>query len=499
MSESTPEQRLLALWGEIRDITAAEGLLAWDQETYMPSGGVEGRAKMMATLAGVKHARLTDPELRDLVAQCEELAQPGSVAAANAYRARREVERASKIPASLTKALAEATSTALASWQEARAKADFSLFRDDLAQVLDLTRQEAAALANGGSLYDVLLDLYEPGATEADLEPLFAELKRELAPLVQQAADSRVRVDESPVKGQFSSAGQRDFGLHTARAMGFDFDRGRLDSSAHPFCSGIAGGDTRMTWRWQEDDLRPALFGIVHETGHGLYEQGLPPEWDRTPIGDTISLGIHESQSRLWENHVARSKPFWEWALPRLQGTFPSTADLTVDRMWPALHTVTPSLIRVEADEATYNLHIAVRFELERALLRSELEVDDLPAAWNAAYRELLGIESPNDADGVLQDIHWSMGAFGYFPTYTLGTLTAAQLFASAQETMPDLDEQIASGDFSQLLRWLRDNIHSHAGRYDADELVQKATGKALDTKPFLDYLQAVVREVYTS
>ena len=497
MTQPSAEERLLSLWGEIRDLTAAEGLLAWDQETYMPAGGIESRAKVMATLAGIKHAKLTDPELADAVAACEEEAEPGSVLAAQAYRARREVDRAAKVPARLTKALAQATSTALASWQRARAGNDFSLFRKDLARVLELTREEAAALANGGGLYDALLDLYEPGATEAELEPLFAELKRELVPLVRAAAGSGIQVDDSPIRGNFPRAQQLEFGMEIARAMGFDFERGRLDASAHPFCSGIAAGDTRMTWRWQENDLRPALFGIVHETGHGLYEQGIPREWRRTPIGHAISLGIHESQSRLWENQVARGRPFWQWALPRLQSRFGDKNGVDIDQIWPALHTVTPSLIRVEADEATYNLHIVVRFELEKALIHGDLEVDELPAAWIAGYRELLGIEPRNDANGVLQDIHWAMGAFGYFPTYTLGTLAAAQLYEAAEAAIPDLDSHLAAGKFSRLLNWLRENIHVHGARYDADDLVRMATGKPLDPRHFLKYLRGIVQEIY--
>jgi carboxypeptidase Taq len=286
-------------------------------------------------------------------------------------------------------------------------------------------------------------------------------------------------------------------GRTIAGAVGYDFEAGRLDESAHPFTSGFGSGDVRITWRPEPDDFRPGLFGIMHEAGHAMYEQGLPSDLARTPLGVAVSLGIHESQSRLWENQVGRSRPFWEWALPSFHDAFPESSHVTVDSLFPALHTIRPSLIRVEADEGTYNLHIVARFEIERQIVSGAVEVNDLPELWNDTYDELLGVRPTSVADGVLQDIHWAMGAIGYFPTYTLGNLVAAQLFDAATEAIDDLPSRIAAGDFQPLLAWLRENVHQHGRRLSADELVKRATGAPLSSEPFLAYLRTTASEVY--
>lgn len=496
------EEQLYALWGEVQDLDTASEILGWDQETFMPSAGVEGRGKILATLAGTRHEKLTAPALREVLEACAEAAEPGSVLAAQVRCARRVVDRAVKVPGSLTRELAETQSQALAAWQQARKAADFSHFQPYLERLLHLKRQEARAVTGDsspgdGALYDALLDEYEPGATTAALVPLFESLKAALSPLVQGVVESGVTVDESAAQGAFPAAQQEAFGRRMAEAFGFDFAAGRMDLSTHPFCTGFNPRDVRLTWRYQEDDLRPALFGILHETGHGLYEQGLPASGHRTPAGGAVSLGIHESQSRLWENLVARSRPFWHWALPQMQEMIPSTQGATVDTLWPALHTVRPSLVRVEADEATYNLHVAIRFDLERALFAGDLEVADLPTAWDAAYGDLLGITAETAADGVLQDIHWSMGAFGYFPTYTLGTLAASQLMAAAERDLGDQDEAFARGELKPLLDWLRRHIHQHGSRYEASDLLVKATGKLLAADDFLAYIRTTTEAVY--
>jgi carboxypeptidase Taq len=497
MSEPTPSERLYRLWAEVRDLAALEELLEWDQETVMPARGVEGRARLLATVAGIRHGKLTAAELSEAIAACAEAAAPGSVEAAQAAEARRQVDRAVRVPAALAAALAEAKTRAVAAWQEARSRADFPLFAPHLDRLLQLRREEAVAVAGEGPAYDALLDLYEPGATAADLAPLFADLRQRLTILVRSAVESGAAPDESAVRGHYPADRQRELALEVARAVGFDFEAGRLDSSAHPFCTGINPGDVRMTWRHQEDDFRPAFFGILHETGHGLYEQGLPEPWRRTPLGDAVSLGIHESQSRLWENQVGRSRAFWRWALPRLRELFPASRGLKVDRLWPALHLIRPSLIRVEADEATYNLHVIVRFELERALVGGDLAVSELPAAWDDAYEEMLGIRPLDAAQGVLQDIHWALGSFGYFPTYTLGTLAAAQLFAAAERALGGLEESFAAGDFRPLLAWLRDKVHRHGSIYRPGELIERATGRPLSPVDFLAYLGRVTEEAY--
>ncbi len=500
MTHSNTQALFLERWAEIDDLTAASELLGWDQETYMPAKGQTGRGKVLATLAGLHHAKLTSPELRDALDACADEAEPGSDLDAQMREARRRVERASRIPGELARRRAEAQSAGLAAWQEARKAKDFQLFAKELGVLVDLTREAAghlAPLVASGKPFDALLDEYEPGASEAELAPLFASLRAELSPLVKGVAESGVRVDESPAQGRFPEERQLAFGRRVAEQMGFDFDAGRLDLAAHPFCSGFNPRDVRLTWRWQEDDFRPALFGIMHEAGHGLYEQGLPAEWERTPIGTAVSLGVHESQSRLWENLVGRSRSFWEWALPVFHEHFPDSRDVTVDALYPALHTVQPTFIRVEADEATYNLHICVRFEVERALFAGEIEVADLPAAWDDAYEELLGIRPADVAEGVLQDIHWSMGAFGYFPTYTLGNLINAQLFNKAREELGDLDAMFRAGELQPLLGWLRDKVHRHGSRYRAAELIEQTTGRALSPDDFLDYVRATTESVY--
>ena len=482
------ERRLYELWGEIRDLSAASDVLEWDQETNMPPAGVEARGKVVATLAGLKHRALTSPELRDVLDACGDAAAEGSALAAQVRCARHEVDRAAKVPRALTRAIAEAGVTGLEAWRRAREAADFSLFEAQLEHLVELKRRQAAAIEPDGNAYDALLHGFEPGVTEAELEPLFDELKRALIPLVRSIVASGAEVDETPAGGDFPGDQQRSFGRFLAETIGFDFDAGRLNESTHPFCVGINSSDVRMTWRYDAGDFRPAVFGVLHESGHGLYEQGLPAALERTPAGEAVSLGVHESQSRLWENHVGRSRGFWSWALPHYRQAFPGAPAAGVDRIWPLLHTVKPSLIRVEADEATYNLHIVARFELERMIFAGDLEVRDLSAAWDDLYQELLGIRPANVADGLLQDIHWSQGMFGYFPTYTLGTMAAAQLFAAAERALGDLEAAFAAGEFAPLLAWLRRNVHAHASRYQAPELIERATGKSRATaagRPF--------------
>jgi len=497
MDKQAAVDRLCQLWVEIEDLNSAEELLEWDQETYMPAGGQERRGKVLGTLAAIKHQRLAAPELGDVLAACAQLAGDDPEVAAMVRCARREVDRATLVSGDLMRALAEAKSVGMVAWRAARKQADFSLFAGQLEELVRLKREQAAALLPGGRAYDALLDIFEPGATEATLEPLFSSLRDDLTPIVREVAERRVEVDESPALGHFDEAAQLDFGRSVAQSIGFDFERGRLDPATHPFCIAIGRRDVRMTWRWQEDDFRPALFGIMHETGHGLYEQGLPEKLGSLPHGDAASLGVHESQSRLWENHVGRSRGFWQWALPRLGAAFPRQAMPDLDQLWPALHTVKPSLIRVDADEATYNLHIVIRFEIERVLFSGDLEVADLPHFWDHQYDSLLGIRPADPAQGVLQDIHWSIGLFGYFPTYTLGTMAAAQLFAAAERELGDQEAAFAAGEFGDLLGWLRRQVHSHGSLLPADELIERATGKPLAADDLLHYLKQTTAAAY--
>lgn len=500
MTARSPQaERFYALWRAARDLRVASSILEWDQETFMPPRGAAARGRVLATLAAARHERLVAPDLREALEEFAAAAAPGSVDADQAARARSEIERACRVPASLAAAEAAAQSAALVSWQAARAARDFSRFAPDLRRLLDIVREKAAAWAGpGGRAYDALLDEFEPGTTEAALAPLFAGLRAELAPLIAGVARGGPAVGESAARGAFPPAAQRRFGERAAAAIGFDFSAGRIDRAAHPFCSGFSPGDVRLTWRWQEDDFRPAFFGILHEAGHGLYEQGLPGAWEAEPLGEAAGLGAHESQSRLWENAVGRSRGFWRWALPQWPEYFPAVPAPALDRLWPALHACRPSLIRVEADEATYNLHVMARFELERQLFTGGLEVEDLPEAWNAQYQELLGLRPQNDAEGVLQDIHWAMGAFGYFPSYTLGNLMAAQLYEAADRELGGLEEAFAIGDFAPLLGWLRQRVHQHGRRLPSAELIRRATGQDLSTAPLLRGLRQRLHSIYS-
>ncbi|HED64742.1 MAG TPA: carboxypeptidase M32 [Planctomycetes bacterium] len=500
-TESVPDTALgafLKMWSEVVDLGRASALLAWDQETQMPPKGNAGRGQVQSTLAGIRHARLASNELFDALERAAEEAEEGSEAAAQVREARRTVDRVRKIPTELAKEQALASNEGHEAWVNARAASDFSLFEPALTRLVDLKRQEAELLAGeGGRPFDALLDQFEPGATEAALIPLFEKLVGEMTPIVHAVAASGKEVDESPARGHFPEAAQLAFGRRVAAQMGFDFEAGRIDLAPHPFCQGFSPNDVRITWRFDESDFRPALYGIMHEAGHGLYEQGLPMRFDRTPLGEAVSLGIHESQSRLWENLVGRSRPFWDWCLPIFKEHFPGAAAVTADALWPALNTIRPSLIRVEADQGTYDLHIALRFEIERALFAGSLDVPDLPDAWNQKIKEYLGLDVPDVADGVLQDIHWSFGGFGYFPTYTLGNLINAQLFEAVREEIGDLDDRIARGDFALLLEWLRTHIHSHGSLYTAAELVERATGAPLSPDAFLRERRRIAKEVY--
>ncbi|KAA3607311.1 MAG: carboxypeptidase M32 [Planctomycetota bacterium] len=497
MSQADFLSPLLQCWAEIRDLDSAAEILEWDQETQMPAKGQEGRGKVLGTLAALRHEKLTASAMQEALAQADAGAEAGSEAEAHLREARRLVDRAVKTPAALARELAEAKSAGLVAWQAARKASDFSIFQPALERLLDLRRRQASCVMPEGSAFDAMLDEFEPGAKQADLEPLFQELIGALVPLIQTVAEGGQEIDLSPVQGNFPPDRQLAFAKTLIERMGFDFEAGRLDLAAHPFCIGFHPGDVRLTWRYQEDDIRPALFGLLHEAGHGMYEQGLPAESRRLPIGNAVSLGVHESQSRLWENRVGRGRSFWQWALPLYRQAFPDKAGVEAESMHRALHQVKPSLIRVEADQVTYDLHIAVRFQIEKGLFEGDLEVADLPVAWNDLYEQILGIRPSDDAHGVLQDIHWSMGMFGYFPTYSLGNLLQAQLYESALADLPDLELQLAQGEFSSLLDWLRRKVHRPASRYSVAELVKQATGKALGTEDYLRYIRGLVAETY--
>jgi len=481
---------------------SCSSLLGWDEQTYLPRGGSSYRGDQMALLAGLHHERATDPSLGDMLARVEGsplAAVPGSVEAANVREWRRQYDRSTKLPRALVEEIARATTVAQGEWVAARAASDFARFRPWLEAIVGLKRREAECLSAAGSVpYDALLDEYEPGASVADLGVLFESLRAVLVPLVEAIAGSHRNRPAKPEHADYPVDRQRIFGEAVAGAIGFDFGRGRLDVAAHPFCSGIGPGDCRITTRYDPKDFTDGFFSILHEVGHGLYEQGLDPSHQGTPAGEAVSLGVHESQSRLWENAVGRSRAFWEHWLPLARQVFRDPLHaVDLDAFHASINRVEPSLIRVQADEVTYNLHILIRFELEQALIGGDLPVADLPLAWDEKYRRYLGITPPDAASGCLQDIHWAAGLFGYFPTYTLGNLYAAQLHARADADLGGLDPAIARGDFAGLLGWLRERIHRQGQRYRAADLIRLATGESLDHRPLIRSLRAKFAPIY--
>jgi carboxypeptidase Taq len=499
-----PYEQLIALTREANLVASTMALLGWDQETMMPSKGLEHRSLQLAQLASIHHRLSTDPRLGEHLAACEAdttlMADPLSPEAANVREIRHTYDRLTRLPVSLVEELAQTTSLAQHEWAEARRDSDFARFRPWLERIVDMTRRKAECLgwAEGGEPWDALAEDYEPGCTAAEVEQVFAPLRTRLGALVDDlmgaphGPPSRFNEIAIPVEQQ------ERFVRFIAAEIGFDFSRGRLDRSTHPFCSGTHCHDIRMTTRFHEVNVNDALGSTMHESGHGIYEQGLLAEHIGTPMGMAVSLGIHESQSRLWENQVGRSREFWTWCHPKLGEFFGDAVEgLSVEEVYGAANIVRPDFIRVEADEATYNLHIMVRFKLERAIMSGDLTPADLPGAWNETFRDHLGLEVPDDRRGCLQDIHWSSGSFGYFPTYTLGNLYAGQFFEKALDDHPDLYGQFERGEFGTLKSWLNTQIHGHGQRYRAADLCRHVTGKPLSADPLLRHLEDKLRPLY--
>ena len=493
-------EELVSLTKEAATLEAVSSLLGWDQRTYMPRDANETRANQLSLIAGIYHKRITDPCIGELLAELEqsELAKGDTPESANIREIRDKYDKMTKLPQKLVEELSRVCSLAETEWQEARKFRDWKRFQPWLEKVLDLTKQVAEALGYKGEPYDALLDQYEPGATAAEIVEVFKNLRGELVELIGKIKDAPKRPDVTIVERAYNVELQRIFGETVAAAQGFSFNAGRLDVTTHPFCTGMGPGDTRVTTRYNPNRLNDALFGIMHEVGHALYDMGLDKNYYGTPMGEFVSLGIHESQSRMWENQVGRSKQFWVYFFPQLQRVFRESLDgVKLDDFYAAVNDVRPSYIRVEADEATYNLHILLRFELERAMIMGELKPADIPGEWNKRFKNYFGIEVDHDSHGCLQDVHWSGGMIGYFPTYTLGNLYSAQFFAKAKADMPNLTAQFERGDFSQLLHWLRENIHKHGKRYRARQLVQRVTGQPLSHKPLMTYLYTKYGEIY--
>jgi carboxypeptidase Taq len=488
-------------FGVVADLEAAAEVLGWDQQTYMPPGGAQGRAMQLATLGRVAHEELVSEEMGEAL-EAAESETAGLDADSDEVRmvrkARREFDKARKVPSEWVAEFRRLTALAHQVWMKARAEADFSQFRAPLEEIVGLRRDYAGFFAPFDHVYDPLLDDFEPGMKTAEVQAVFGELRPEQIALVQAIVDRGSPVDDSVVHRHFDEQKQWDFGMEVAKALGYDFHRGRQDKSVHPFTSGFGTGDVRITTRFDTHFLNTALFSTMHEAGHAMYEQGVNPDFGRTPLGITASLAIHESQSRLWENLVGRSRAFWVAFYGRLQAVFPEQlGDVDLESFYRAINKVQPSLIRVEADEATYNLHIMLRFELEIAMMEGSLDVADLPEAWNAKFKEFLGLVPPDDGLGVLQDVHWSGGMIGYFPTYALGNLVAAQLWTKINEDVPDLSSKIERGEFGDLLNWLHENVHRYGSKFEPTELLTRVTGGGLTARPYLRYLREKFGDIY--
>ena len=491
---------LKTLLARVADLNAAADVLEWDQETYMPDGAAEVRGHQVATLRKLAHEFFTADEvgtLLEALAPATQALDPVSTEASLVRVARRDYEKALKIPAALVAEMAEAVARGKQAWRKARESDTYATFAPHLERLIDLNVQKAEALGYDDCLYDALLDQYEEGMKTATVEAVFADLRARLVPIVHAIAE-REPPDNRVLRQTFDKQKQWDFGLEVIKDFGYDFDRGRQDLSTHPFTTSFSITDVRLTTRVDERYLPSALFGTLHECGHGLYEQGIDLGLDRTPLADGTSLAMHESQSRLWENLVGRSRAFWQRYYPRLQTFFPDQlAGVSLDAFYRGINKVEPSLIRVEADEVTYNLHVMLRFELEQAMVEGRVTVAELPDLWNEKMEEYLGLRPETDADGVLQDIHWSLGAIGYFPTYSLGNLMSAQLFDQAKQDLPDLEARIAVGQFAELLGWLRTNIHQYGRKLEALDILERVTGEGLQAGPWLDYIREKYGEIY--
>ncbi|QDV21384.1 Thermostable carboxypeptidase 1 [Gimesia panareensis] len=482
-------------------LRSCSAILEWDEQTYLPPAGAGHRADQLALMAGMVHQEATSPEIGDLLQELESVSEweADSIEQANIRETRHEYDRMTKLPRRLVEELSRVATLSHHAWVKARQENQFKDFLPWLEQMIDLKREQAAALGfQGQKAYDALLDEYEPGATSEMIEQAFSPLRNELVKLVAAIHDSGISPDVSILTRKYPVEKQREFSISAAEKIGFDFHSGRLDIAAHPFCTGIGPGDCRLTTRYDEQHFPGAFFGTLHEAGHGIYEQGLLKEYFGTPVGSSTSLGIHESQSRMWENLVGRSRSFWDCFYQSAQAQFPEAlTNVSQEDFYRAINDVRPSYIRVEADEVTYNLHIMLRFELEQALIAGDLQPTDLETAWNEKFTEYFGITPDTPAHGCLQDVHWSAGLIGYFPTYALGNMYAAHFFNAANRELGGLDELISRGEFVPLKEWLNQKIHQQGKRYRANRLLEVVTGESLSHEPLVAQLSRKYSELY--
>jgi carboxypeptidase Taq len=493
----TAFESLFARMQELKDLSGVLGLLMWDQETYLPRKSEPARASQNGTMQALYHEKLTDPRVGEWLAKAE--AEPLSDDQRAMIRVfRHERDRAVKVPAGLVKAIAEAQSHALGAWREAREQRTFKPFQPALAEILKLRRQQADAIGHDGERYDALLDGYEPGMRVTRLTPVLQSLREKLVPLVATLSEAAAKKPDAIAGRTFPKDAQWKFTIKLLEAMGFDLDAGRQDLSIHPFTQSTHALDVRLTTRIDEQNPYPALFGTIHEGGHGLYEQGFAETDWRTPLAAAPSMGLHESQSRLWENIIGRSRAFWEHFYPSLKQHFPAALDAVSLEDWlRSVNRVARTLVRTESDEVTYNLHIVLRYEIELLLIRDQLPLDELPGEWNRRIDALLGVRPKDDVGGVLQDIHWAWGEFGYFPTYSLGNLYSAALWKAMRRDRPELDDRLRRGDLLVAREWLREKVHRPGFRTSAEERVRAATGEGLTDAPFLEYLKQKYGALY--
>jgi carboxypeptidase Taq len=493
-------QELREKLAEVEDLGRAARVLGWDQQTMMPATGAPARAEQLATLERLAHELFTAPAIGRLLEELrpyEESLDPESVDASLVRVTRRDYEKAVRVPPELSADIARSASLAQQAWIEARSASDYDRFRPHLERNLDLKRRYVDCFEPVGERYDVLLDDFEHGTSTGEVRELFARVKERLVPLIAAVGDAGRPVDTSLLQGSFPIERQHEFERSVLARFGYTDESWRIDPAAHPFATNFSSRDIRLTTRHFDDNLS-GMFASMHECGHGLYEYGSAPELDRTPLAGGVSLGLHESQSRLWENLVGRSRQFWRRFYPELRSIFPD--ELGADggeEFYRAVNCVRPSLIRVEADEVTYGLHVILRFELEQELVEGRLELAALPDAWNERMLDYLGVEVPTDADGVLQDIHWSGGILGYFPTYLLGSVMSVQIWEAAGRAIPDLDEQIEAGEFDALREWLRESLHRHGRKFTPKETLARVAGGPIDAEPYLTYLERKVEDVY--
>ena len=502
----TPEQayeELLRRMKEIGVLGNTAGVLGWDQEVYMPAANAPYRAEQLSLLAGMCHQKFTDPKVGEWISAAESskslASDPLSDSAVNLREWRRSYDRSTKLPQKLVEEMARVTAQAQVEWVEARKENKFARFKPWLDRIIPLCQEQAKCYGFKDHPYDALLEDYEPGLTTAELDKLFPPLKEKLSALVSKIAAAARKPDTSILKRSCPIPAQQAFCRRMSEAIGFSFERGRIDVSAHPFTTGLGPADTRITTRFEENNFENSFFSTLHESGHGIYDQSLPSDGHYgTPRASAVSLGIHESQSRLWENLVGRGLAFWKFFYPELKKSFPGVFDdLALETFHFAINHSAPSYIRTESDEVTYNLHICLRYDIEVALIGDKLKTADIPSAWNEAMKKYLGLTPPTDALGCLQDVHWSHGSFGYFPTYTLGNLYSAQFFEAANREAGPLEAQFEKGEFAPLRKWLNEKIHSQGQRYRAGDLCRQATGKELSADHFLSYLGGKFGRLY--